>query len=276
MAIITLTTDFGTKDHFVAAIKGRILSEVADAVIVDISHEISPFDVHECAFLLKCTYPEFPKGSIHMVGLESEWSPENEHILALIDDHYFICADNGVLSIIASEVQPEKIMRIALPNMPSTSFPELEVFTKVASHLARGGKMEVVGQPFDALKEIKLIAPRITNNGNTLTGNVIYIDHYGNVVTSITRSLFEAYRNGRPFEIIARRHKLNAIFNTYSELVDFELPKTQRKGPSDFLALFNAAGYLELSIYKSDLKTVGGASSLIGLKHQDMITVNFL
>jgi S-adenosylmethionine hydrolase len=276
MAIITLTTDFGTKDHFVAAIKGRILSEVPDTVIVDISHDISPFDVRECAYVLKCAYSEFPKGTIHIVGLESERSPENEHILALIEGHYFICADNGVLSIIASKTHPEKINRLTLPNTKPHPFPELEVFTKVACHLARGGKEEVVSQPIGALKETKVMEPRISNNGATITGNVIYIDHYGNVVTSITKTLFEAYRNGREFELIARRHKLNAILNTYVDLIDFELPKNQRKGPSDFLALFNAAGYLELAIFKSDLKTVGGASSLIGLKRQDVITINFL
>ena len=275
MAVITLTTDFGTKDHFVAAIKGRMLSELGTVTIVDISHEISPFDVHECAYILKCAFSEFPKGSIHLIGLESEWSPENEHILAQIEGHYFICANNGVLSILTAEIAPEQVNRITLPNTTLTSFPELEVFTKVACHLARGGKMEVVSQPFAELKEIKLIAPRVTNNGATLTGNVIYIDHYGNVVTSITKALFEAYKNGRSFELVARRHKLNAIFSTYSELIDYDLPKNQRKGPSDFLALFNSAGHLELSIFKSDLKTVGGASSLIGLKHQDIVTINF-
>jgi S-adenosylmethionine hydrolase len=276
MAIITLTTDFGIKDHFVAAIKGRILSEVPDTVIVDISHEVSPFDVQECAYILKCAYSEFPQGTIHIVGLESEWSPENEHLLALIDGHYFICANNGVLSIILSETKPEKINRLTLPNSRPHPFPELNVFTKVACHLARGGKEEVVSQPFGTLKEAKVMEPRISNNGATITGNVIYIDHYGNVVTSITKTLFEAYRNGREFELIARRHRLNSIFKTYSELIDFDLPKNQRKGPSDFLALFNEAGYLELAIFKSDLKTVGGASSLIGLKRQDMITINFL
>ncbi|MEM1258529.1 MAG: SAM-dependent chlorinase/fluorinase [Bacteroidota bacterium] len=276
MAIITLTTDFGTKDHFVAAMKGRILSEVPETTIIDISHEVSPFDVHECAYILKCTYSEFPKGSIHIIGLESEWSPENEHILALIEGHYFISANNGILSILTSEIKPEKLNRISLPDTAPSSFPELEVFVKVACHLARGGKMEVVGQPFSGLKEVKVIAPRLSNNGATITGNVIYIDHYGNAVTSITKALFEAYRNGRSFEVIARSHTLTVIFNTYSELIDFELPKNQRKGASDFLALFNSAGHLELSIFKSDLKTVGGASSLIGLKHQDIITINFL
>jgi len=276
MAVITLTTDFGTKDHFVAAIKGRILTEVPNTTIVDISHQISPFDVHESAYVLKCAYPEFPKGSIHIVGLESEWSPENEHILAMIEGHYFICADNGVLSLIAAEKKPDHINRITLPNVQPSPFPELDVFTPVACHLARGGKMEVVSKPLQELKEIKVLEPRISNNGSTITGNVIYIDHYGNVVTSITKALFEAYRNGRAFELVARRHKLSKIFNTYTALVDFDLPKNQRKGPSDFLALFNSSGHLELAIFKSDLKTVGGASSLIGLKHQDIITINFL
>ena len=276
MAIITLTTDFGTKDHFVAAIKGRILSQLPDTTIVDISHDISPFDVHECAYVLKSVYTEFPKGTIHLVGLESEWSPENEHILALIDGHYFICADNGLLSLIASNAKPEKINRLTLPNTVPHPFPELEVFTKVACHLARGGKTEVVSQPLEKLKEIKVMEPRLSNKGATITGHVIYIDRLGNVVTNITKTLFEAYRNGRKFELIARRHKLHDIFNTYIELIDFDLPKNQRKGPSDFLALFNASGHLELALFKSDLKTVGGASSLIGLKLQDMITINFL
>ena len=275
MAIITLTTDFGTKDHFVAAIKGRILSQVPTTQIVDISHQVSPFDIRECAYILKCAYPEFPKGTIHIIGLESEESPENEHILVLMDGHYFIGANNGVLSIVAAGKTPEKINRISLPSTKHNSFPELEIFTQVACHLARGGKEEVVSKPFGQLKDTKVVEPRPSNNGKTITGNVIYIDHYGNVVTNITKSLFEAYRNGRSFELIARRHKLKTIFNSYNGLIDFELPKNQRKGPSDFLALFNAAGHLELAIFKSDLKTVGGASSLIGLNQQDIITINF-
>ena len=276
MAIITLTTDFGTKDHFVAAIKGRILSEVPQTTIVDISHEISPFDIHECAYILGAVYQEFPKGTIHLIGLESEASPENEHLLVSMNDHFFIAADNGVLSILAATQTPEKIGRIRLPHSDMSSFPEVDVFAKVACHLARGGKEEVVSQPYDTLKEIKIIQPRVSNNGATLTGNVIYIDHYGNVVTNITKALFDAYRNGRSFELVARRQKLNQIFKNYNDLIDFTLPKNQRKGPSDFLALFNALGYLELAIFKSDLQTVGGASSLIGRKRDDIITINFL
>ena len=275
MAIITLTTDFGRKDYFVAAIKGRILSEVSNTTVVDISHDLSPFDIHECAYILKNSYPEFPTGTIHIIGMDSEVSPENQHIITQLEGHYFISANNGVPSLIANDLIPEKLLEIDIPNTLPSAFPELDVFTKVACHLARSGKPEVVGKPFKQLKEVKDFVPRITNDGNTIVGNVIYVDHYGNVVTNIQKSLFEAYRNGRQFEILARTATLGSVHESYNQIIDYTLPKNQRKGPSDFLALFNSAGYLELAIYKSDLKTVGGAASLIGLNYRDTITVNF-
>ena len=136
--------------------------------------------------------------------------------------------------------------------------------------------MEVIGHPFDALRETKDFEPRIANQGKTILGNIIYIDNYGNVVTNIQKSLFEAYRNGRDFEIMARTNKITAIYDTYNGLVNFNLDKNQRKGPGDALALFNTAGYVELAIYKSDLHSVGGASTLLGLKYRDTITINFI
>ena len=118
--------------------------------------------------------------------------------------------------------------------------------------------------------------PRITNNGQSIVGNIIYIDNYGNVITNIQKSLFEAYRNGRDFEIIARTNKIKAIHNTYNGIINFNLAKPQRKGPGDALALFNSAGFVELAIYKSDLNSVGGASTLLGLNYRDTVTINFL
>lgn len=276
MALITLTTDFGTKDHFVAVVKGTILKEVPQTTVVDISHQVAPFNIQECAYLLKNSYHAFPKGSIHIVGIDSEWSPENEHIIVLVDGHYFVSANNGVISLITSEKQPEKLMAINLPNTDFTSFPVLDIFVPVACHLARGGQPEVLSSPITELKELRDFKPRIENNGKTIIGNVIYIDNYGNVVTNIQKSTFEAYRNGRDFEINARREKILAIEKSYNGIVNFELDKNKRKGPGDLLALFNAADYLELAIFKSDLNTVGGASTLIGLNYRDIITINFL
>ena len=102
MSIITLTTDFGTKDHFVGAVKGTIYHELPDARIVDISHHISPFNITETAYILKNAYKSFPEGSIHIIGVDSELNAENKHIALKLDNHYFICPDNGVISLLTS------------------------------------------------------------------------------------------------------------------------------------------------------------------------------
>ena len=204
MAIITLTTDFGYKDHFVGAIKGTILNNLPETNVVDISHAISPFNIQECAYILKNAYRSFPEGTVHVVGVDSELSIENQHIAVQVDGHYFVSANNGVISLITSEINPDKIVEINIPNSNSGSFPVFNIFAQVACHIARGGKLEVIGKPFDDLKELREFEPRIINNGNSITGNVIYIDNYGNVITNIQKSLFEAYRNGRDFEVIAR------------------------------------------------------------------------
>lgn len=276
MAIITLTTDFGYKDHFVGALKGTIYKELSDAKIVDITHAVSPFNIQECAYILKNSYKAFPEGTIHIVGVDSEPTIENQHIAVLVDNHYFISANNGVISLITSEIKPEKVVEINIPNPVIGSFPVLDIFVKVACHIVRGGKLEVVGKSFEDLKELKEFAPRITNEGKTIVGSVIYLDNYGNVITNIQRSLFEAYRNGRKFEINARNRKISQIHNRYSDIINFDLGKNQRKGPGDLLALFNSSDYLELAIYKSDLNTVGGASTLLGLDYRDTIIINFL
>ncbi|WP_024480434.1 SAM hydrolase/SAM-dependent halogenase family protein [Cellulophaga baltica] len=275
MAIITLTTDFGYKDHFVGVIKGAVYSELADAKIVDISNEISPFNIPECAYILKNSYKSFPKGTIHIVGVDSEPTPENQHIAILVDGHYFITANNGVIGLITSEITPEKVVEINIPNPEHGSFPVLDVFVKVACHIARGGTLEVVGKLFNKLKDIREFTPRITENGNGIVGSVIYIDNFGNVITNIEKHTFEAYRKGRDFVLNARNKKITKIHNKYSDIINFDLEKDRRNGPGDLLALFNSSNYIELAIYKSDLNTVGGASTLLGLDYRDTITIDF-
>ena len=276
MSIITLTTDFGHKDHFVGAVKGTIYRELSEARIVDISHSISPFNIHECAYVLKNSYKAFPEGTIHIVGVDAEPTLENKHIAVYVDGHYFISANNGVISLIATETKPDKLVEINIPNPAQGSFPVLDVFVQVACHIARGGKLDVVGKEFTELKVLKEFSPRVTNDGKTILGNVIYIDNYGNVISNIQKSLFEAYRSGRKFEILARNKRITNLYHKYSEIIDFSQDRSKRKGPGDLLALFNSSGFIELAIYKSDLNTVGGASTLLGLDYRDTITINFL
>jgi hypothetical protein len=276
MAIITLTTDFGIKDHFAGAVKGALLSEISDAKVVDISHDISPFSILEAAYVIQNAFSSFPVGSIHIIGVDSEISEENKHIAVQLNDHFFICANNGIMSMICAEINPQKIVEINIHGKISTSFPVLDVFVKVAAHIARGGTLEVVGKLITAIKPIKNIAPILKDDGNQVIGNVIYIDHYGNVITNIKKRFFESIQKGRRFEISARNHKFKRIFDHYSDIVDFNIPTESRNDEGQGLVVFNSSGYLEIAVYRSNLTTVGSASSLLGLNMMDTVSINFL
>lgn len=275
MSIITLTTDFGTKDHFVGAIKGTIYSELPSARIVDISHHISPFNITETAYILKNAYKSFPEGSIHIVGVDSELNAENKHIALKLDNHYFICPDNGVMSLLATEIKPEKIVEINIHDRIATSFPVLDVFVKVACHIERGGTLEVIGKVIHDIKKMVELQPTIGTGSNSIAGNIIFIDNYGNAISNISRKLFQDVGKGREFEVIANTYSFTKIYNKYSDIIDFSLPKVQRQKDGSRLALFNSANYLEIAIYRSNVKTVGGASSLLGLNYRDVLTVRF-
>lgn len=275
MAIITLTTDFGEKDHFAGAVKGAIYKELDDVRIVDISHSISPFHITEAAYIIQNAYHSFPEGTIHIIGIDSELTPENKHIAVFLNGHYFLCSNNGIISMLAHEVKPDKIVEINIHDHIVTNFPVLHVFVKVACHIARGGTLEVVGKTITEIKELTGIRPVVNRENSQIIGNVIYIDNYGNVISNITKSLFEEIGKGREFKITARTAHFNEIFKNYSDAINFTLPKEKREEDGKKIALWNSSGYLELAIYKSNPSTIGSASTLFGLEYRDTITVNF-
>lgn len=275
MSIITLTTDFGTKDHFVGAVKGAIYSELPDAKIVDITHHISPFNITETAYIIKNSYKSFPEGTIHIIGVDSELSKDNKHIALELDNHFFICPDNGLICMITKEIKPKKVVEINIHDRVESSFPVLDVFVQVACFISRGGNLGVIGKEILTYKEMTEIQPQVNEDQNRISGGVIYIDNYGNVISNISKKLFTEVGKGRDFKVTARRYVFEKIFNKYNEIVN---PDTEdsRQFDGNRLALFNSAGYIELAIYKSNLDTVGGASTLLGLGYRDTITVEFL
>lgn len=275
MPLITLTTDFGIKDHFVGAVKGAIYSEFPSARIVDITHEISPFNITETAYVLKNAYKSFPEKTIHIVGVDSELSVENKHIVIELDNHYFICPDNGLISMIASEINPTKIYEINIHDRIETSFTVLDVFVKVASHIARGGSLSVIGKEIETYKKLIEIQPKINTEGTIILGEVIYIDNYGNVITNISKKLFNKIGKQHDFTVFARSYTFNKIHNKYNDIVDFSIPADNRQIDGKKLAIFNSAGYLEIAVYKSNRDTVGTASSLLGLKYRDSVSIEF-
>lgn len=275
MPIVSLTTDFGQKDYFVSAIKASLQIEVPDSPVIDVSHQISPFNHTEAGYVLKNAYGAFPKGSIHILGVDSERTPENRHIAMLLDGHYFIGADNGIFSLISGDTLPEKIVEINIHQNIVSSFPVLDVFVKVAGHLSRNGSLDVVGKSITKIKELTNIKPVVSPDGNSLLGSIIYIDNYGNVITNITKKTFQSVGKSRDFTIFARTVKFRKIVNHYSDAIDFSLTRDKREEDGKKLALFNTAGHLELSIYKSNPLTVGSAHSLFGLNFRDPITIEF-
>ena len=275
MSVITLTTDFGNKDHFVGSVKGALNNEISNVNIIDISNEISPFNIIEGAYIIENSYKNFPEGSIHIIGVDSEKTPEKKHLVIKLDGHFFICADNGIMSLVSNRIKPEKIIDINIHNSSSSSFTVLDVFVKVAAHIYRGGSIDLVGKEIYQLKELYDINPILNEKNNEITGNVIYIDNYENVVTNISRLVFEEFGKSRAYVINARNYKFNSIVNSYSESIKFNVKKELRKEEGKKIALFNKANFLELAIYKSNPLITGGASSLFGLKYRDIVSIKF-
>lgn len=275
MSIVTLTTDFGNKDYSVAAVKGAILSTFKNPKIIDISHQIEPYNVTQAAYVLKNAYKNFPRGSIHIVGVESERTPENGHIAMYFDGHYFIGADNGIFTMIKGEIKADKIVIININNQNAISFPVLDTFIKVAAHLSRNGSLEVIGKATNEIRELVELKPVVNAKVDQIVGSVIYVDNYGNVITNITRKLFNEVGKSRKYTIFARNVKFKKVYETYSDAIDFSIPKEKREEDGKKIALFNDAEHLELAIYKSNPLSVGSAYNLFGLEYRDSVTVKF-
>ena len=275
MTIVTLTTDFGHKDFSISVIKAALLQQIPNLKIIDISHEISPYNASETAYILKNAFRAFPKGSIHIIGVESEWTPENIHLVMEFEEHYFIGADNGILSMIKEDFIATKIVEINIHKTVITSFPVLDIFINVAAHISRKGSLEVIGKSIKKIKELTNINPVINHEKDQILGSVIYIDNYGNLVSNIKKDLFYEIGKSRNFTIYARSVKFKKIYKNYSEAIDFSLPKGKREEDGKKLAIFNTSDHLELAVYKSNPQTIGGAGSLFGLDYRDPITVKF-
>lgn len=275
MSIITLITDFGNKDHFVGKMKGEIYSSYKEAQIVDISNNVSPFNIMEAAYILENSYKSFPDNSVHIIDVDSEKTLENKHVVIYLDNHYFISSDNGILSILTQNINPEKIYEIIIDDELNKIDSSSIIFSKVACHLAKGGKPELIGREISKIKPIKNLKPFINEESNQIVSSVIYIDNFGNVVTNLKKSFFEKIRKGRSFEISVRNYKFKKIFDKYSDIVNFNIPASDRNDEGKGLVVFNSSELLQISIYRSNPQNVGTASSLMGLKIYDSVTVSF-
>lgn len=258
MAIITLLTDWGLRDHYTAMVKGKILSRIPGAHIVDISHQARVFNLNNAAFILKNAYHHFPEGTFHIVDVFADATIEMPHILAVYKNHYFIGANNGLFSLVFDE-SPEKIFEIDMIQDTDTfTFATFDIFIKVVKHLSDGGNLAEVGHPGHRL--INRIALRPVTSENLIKGHVVYVDHYENVITNITKSLFYSVGQKRPFKIYfgASRFSISKISQSYKDV-----------HPGEMLAFFNSTGHLEIAV------SVANAAGLLGLNVDDTVRIEF-
>jgi S-adenosylmethionine hydrolase len=257
MAIITLTSDWGTSDYYLAAVKGTILSQLPDVKIVDISHHIATFDVEGAAFTIRHCYRNFPQGTVHLIGINSEESSEAPHTIVKARGQYFIGADTGIFSMILEGEQPEEIIEIDIPlDSDFYTFSTRDRFVKAAVQLIKGTPLNDLGFSREEINKRLPFQPATT--ADSIKGMVIHVDAYENLITNISADVFKAIRQNRPFEIYSSGYRIYKISEGYQ---DVEV--------ADLVALFGSHGLLEIAINQ------GKASSLMGIKRNTSVFISF-
>lgn len=256
MAIITLTSDWGTSDYYLAAVKGTILTQLPGAVIVDISHHIKQFDLEAAAFTVRNSYKNFPPGTIHIVAVNTEESIEHPHVAIRSGDHYFIGTDNGIFSMILGEA----IHEAAEIDIPQDSdfftFSTRDRFVKAAVQLARGVPVSSLGEAREKITSKLLFEP--VSGPDYIKGMVMHIDAYENAITNIPFKLFKEIRRQKAFEIYFAGYRLQKIQTGYMDV-----------GVADILAIFGTHGMLEIAMNQ------GKAASLCGLERYTPVSIRF-
>ena len=255
MQIVTLTTDFGLQDYYVPVLKGAMLSRHRSLNIVDISHQIKHHDIVQAAFVLKNAWAAFPEGTIHIISTNNFGGERGRFLVFKYEKHFFIGPDNGIFTLVFPELSPLNIVEIPFAGLNFESVRE--ALANTVGQLAANSALELLGNPAkDILQRITfqpVIAP------SQIRGAVIYIDNYDNVVSNVTRDLFEKVGRGRPFQLYFKRH--DPILNLSKHYNDVPIGET--------LCLFNS-DYLEVAI------NMGKAAELFGLKIEDTIQIDFI
>lgn len=274
MPVITFTSDYGLVDHRVASVKGKILSLTDNVTIVDISHQIQAYNLMQTAYIVKNAYPFFPKGTVHIISVDSFYTKQRKCILYKADDHYFIAADNGVLSLIFYDIKPEAVYEITFNNRfdDEVSFTSTDIFAPVAVHLHNSGLPEVIGRKFMTPKQLSFPRAVFNESENMMIGEIMYIDNFGNLVSNISKKFFEKTSVGyQSFIVRFRNLALSRIYNQYTDSVADWANEPEYHGKA--AALFNDSGLLELTIYKGNAES--GAKTLFGLQVGESIYIEF-
>lgn len=255
MAIVTLLTDSGESDFYVAAIKAKILSINPGLTIVDISHQIASCDIAHAAFVLRAVFRDFPKGTVHLIGVDAAGGRNDAMIAVQLEDHLFVGPDNGIVGLI-SDKQPQRVIELNTINKVTTTFPEKDIYAVAAAKLASGVNISSLGTPIAQVKKMTDRYVKATKKG--ISGHVIRVDHTGNLITNIPRDAFDTLSKGKNYVIQFGGEKFRKVQTNYHQAEQ-----------GDCFVMFNSLNYLEIGIYK------GNASALLGLHYDSPVIITF-
>ena len=255
MAIITFMSDFGESDHYVAAVKAKILNFNSNLNIVDISHQIEHCNIAHGSHVLKSVFREFPKGTVHLVAVNSTGSSKDSFIALKLEDHFFVGADNGLLGLI-SEQESKQVVDINRINPVNSTFPARDILALAVAKLGTGVNITELGPALEGYK--KMIGRQIRATKKQIAGNIIRVDNFGNLITNIDKQTFDILSKDKGFEVSFGRESFSAINRNYNSVESGEC-----------FVVFNSNDLLEIGIKE------GNAAQLLGLEYDSPVMINF-
>jgi S-adenosyl-L-methionine hydrolase (adenosine-forming) len=259
--IITLTTDFGSNDHFVGAMKGVILDIVPDAQIVDICHAVQAIDVLDGALTISQAYSYFPTRTVHVVIVDPGVGTARRPILASCDKYHFVAPDNGVLSLVYAREPRMHVRHITSEHYflqpVSNTFHARDIFAPVAAYLAKEVDSLKFGDEVEDYVRFSAPKPKAVD-GTRLRGVVLKVDRFGNIVTNITPQdapmLFGAGAKG--FKIVVGSREITEIHTAYAE-----------GAPGEVFGILGSMGFLEIAANR------GAAAQLTGVGKGNEVSI---
>ncbi len=259
--VITLLTDFGTQDHYVASMKGVILGINPRCTIVDISHQVRPHDIQGGAFLLGAAFRFFPKGTIHVSVVDPGVGGPRRPILIATSRYYFLGPDNGLFTLALLQDRVKQGVALTrrkyfLPRM-STTFHGRDVFAPVAAHLSKGVQPQAFGQEIDTWESLNIPGPK--RKGRGLQGEILHIDGFGNLISNISEACLSEFSGAHSLSFQVGKSVIDGLKTAYCEA---------KRGEA--MALIGSTGFLEVSVRE------GNARKELGVTRGDKIEVVIL
>ncbi|WP_026969230.1 SAM hydrolase/SAM-dependent halogenase family protein [Algoriphagus terrigena] len=254
MALVTFLSDFGDQDYYVPAVKAKMLSINPQLNIIDISHNIEAHDMEHAAFVLRSTFREFPKGTVHLVGINTVGVMTHGYIGVKLEEHIFVGPNNGILSLLADN-DPGILVQFADIHLKNSTFPTRDILAPIAAKVASGAAIHDFGGPLTNFR--KLMSRQAKATREHIIGHVIRIDRYGNLLTNIRRDVFDKLNPGK-FKIQFGRESVDRLQTGYDEVE-----------AGDPFVFFNSLEVLEIGINH------GNGGKLLGLKQDSVIYIHF-